>query len=112
MSGDVLSFYHVTATDLLITLEEAKDHLHITTAAHDADITAKLRQAQDVILDYLKHGADPAWTAETLPLPVRAGMLLVLTHLYEDRGDDMARDEDLWLALGRLLARFRDPALA
>lgn len=112
MSGEVLPFYHVTATELLITLEEAKTHLHITTAAHDADITAKLRQAQDVILDYLKHGADPAWTAETLPLPVRAGMLLFLTHLFEHRGDDMEPDEHLWTAIGRLLMRFRDPALA
>ena len=110
MSGDVLDFYHVTATGLLITLEEAKTHLHITTTDHDADITAKLQQAQDVILDYLKHGADPAWSQTTLPQPVRAGMLLMLTHLYEHRGDDMEPDDALWNAIGRLLARFRDPA--
>ena len=65
-----------------------------------------------MILDYLKHGADPDWTAETLPLPVRAGMLLMLTHLYEHRGDHMEPDDNLWSAIGRLLARFRDPALA
>lgn len=114
MSGDVLPFYHVTATGLLITLDEAKTHLHVPFegTAHDVDITAKVEQAQDVILDYLKHGADPAWTAETLPRPVRAAMLLMLTHLYEHRGDDMDPDEPLWMAIGRLLARFRDPALA
>lgn len=108
----VLDFYHVTATGLLITLAEAKTHLHITTAAHDADITAKLEQAQDIILDFLKHGADPAWTADTLPLPVRSAVLLVLTHLYDHRGEDMEPDEALWTAIGRLLVRFRDPALA
>ena len=52
------------------------------------------------------------WTAETVPGQVQAAVLLVLTHLYEKRGDDMQSDEVLWQALGRLLWRSRDPAFA
>jgi hypothetical protein len=54
----------------------------------------------------------PAWTTATVPGPVRSAVLLMLTHLFEHRGEDMVTDEDLWKALERLLMRFRDPALA
>lgn len=52
------------------------------------------------------------WTAETAPGDVKAATLLLLTHLYEHRGDDMRSDEATWKAIERLLARSRDPALA
>lgn len=54
----------------------------------------------------------PAWTDTTVPGPVRSAILLMLTHLHELRGDDMKADSDLWMAIDRLLCRFRDPALA
>jgi len=53
-----------------------------------------------------------AWTPLTVPGSVSAAILLVLTNLYENRGDDMKADADLWEAIGRLVCRFRDPALA
>lgn len=54
-----------------------------------------------------------AYTAGTVPLNLQAAILLMLTHLYEHRGDDMDKyDESLWLAIERLLMRLRDPALA
>lgn len=56
--------------------------------------------------------ATVAWTPGSVPPHVRAAVLLMLTHLYENRGDEMKADEALWLAIGRLLARSRDPALA
>lgn len=96
----------------LVTLAEAKTHLRVTTDAQDADIQAKADQASAIVLDYLKGRADEAWTDATVPRPVKAGVLLMLTHLYEHRGDDPATDADLWDAIGRLLVRFRDPALA
>lgn len=53
------------------------------------------------------------WTADTAPKPVQAAVLLMLAHLRSDRGDGMdAADLRLWEAIGRLLVRFRDPALA
>lgn len=54
----------------------------------------------------------PVWTETTAPGHMKAATLLVLTHLHEKRGDDMASDTGLWDAVGRLLMRSRDPALA
>ena len=56
--------------------------------------------------------ANFTWTDVTVPTPVKAAILLVLTHLWDHRGEDMAADENLWNAVGRLLARMRDPAVA
>jgi hypothetical protein len=56
--------------------------------------------------------ARPSWTDLTVPGPVQAATLLLLSHLYEHRGEDQKTDADLWMALERLLIRFRDPAFA
>jgi uncharacterized protein HemY len=96
----------------LITLPEAKTHLRITTAAHDADVQMKLDQAEALILHFLKAQADPTWDATTVPPPVKAAILLYLTRLYEQRGDSETNDEQVWLSIGRLLVGYRDPALA
>jgi hypothetical protein len=98
----------------LVTLADAKLHLRIpaATTTYDEDITQKAEEASHIITDYLKSRADPTWTATTVPTPVKAGVLVLLTHLFEHRGDDMDPDEAVWNALERLLMRFRDPALA
>lgn len=54
----------------------------------------------------------PSLTAETAPVEVQAATLLVLTHLYQNRGDNQATDETLWAAIGRLLVRRKDSACA
>jgi Phage gp6-like head-tail connector protein len=114
-----LEFDKVQATAPLVDMADAKAHLRIRDADHDAEIALKLAHATDVILDYLKSGADPEWTAATVPKPVQAAVLIMLTHLYEHRGEDMTPsgaggtpDADVWAAVDRLLARFRDPAVA
>lgn len=56
--------------------------------------------------------ASPAWAADTATGPMQAATLLILGHLYENRGDDMKADETLWAAVTRLLMRSRDPVLA
>jgi len=56
--------------------------------------------------------ATVAWTAGTVPGQVQAAVLLLLSHLYENRGEEMKTDDALWLAIGRLLMRSRDPAFA
>lgn len=170
----------------LVTLVNAKLQLHIDSSdsSHDADITLKMQQASDIILDYLKdrltsiasvsaanpavvtttaphsltsgvshtiagtsttptiNGSQivtvtgpttftvpvnviagqsseagtvgtPAWTDVNVPTVIQSAVLLVLTHLYENRGDNLQQvDEALWEAIGRLLMRRRDPALA
>lgn len=54
----------------------------------------------------------PVWTDATVPGRVQQSVLLMLTHLYEHRGDDMGGDASTWDAIERLLIRSRDPALA
>jgi hypothetical protein len=54
----------------------------------------------------------PAWTEATAPGSVSASILLMLSRLYEHRGDMEEEDSDLWLSIERLLMRHRDPALA
>jgi len=54
----------------------------------------------------------PTWTSLTVPGQVRSAILLMLSRLYEQRGDDEKADADCWLAIERLLMRSRDPALA
>jgi len=96
-----------------VTLVQAKAHLYKTTNEADADITLKIDQASGIVADYLKGRADSSWSDTTnTPGPVQAATLLVLGHLYKHRGDDMAKDAELWEAIARLLMRFRDPALA
>jgi len=56
--------------------------------------------------------ASLAWVEDTVPWPVHAATLLMLTHLYEHRGDEMATDDATWQAIERLLCRLRDPVLA
>ena len=104
-----------------VDLTAAKRQLRITDSAHDADVTAKMEQAEAIIVDYVASGRtrmdDP-----TLPLPATMGGLIiqsaileVLTGLYEHRGDDFGindPDSELWEALRRKLYRLRDPAVA
>lgn len=54
----------------------------------------------------------PVWTPDTAPGNVTAAILLLLTSLYEHRGDDQRLSEDTWTAVERLLVGLRDPALA
>ena len=105
----------------LIPLATAKTHLRITDDLHDADVQLKLDQAEAVILDYLKlkqtgePRPDWPWMPTTLPKPVEAAMLIMLTFLYEARGDEpeaKAKSEDVWKTVDDLVIRFRDPAIA
>ena len=102
---------------LLVTIQTAKDHLQIPTMApgdpDEADVRLKLDQAEAIILDYLADRADPSWTSpQTAPQPVTAAILLMLGRLYRHRGDLEEADADLWLAIDRLLKRYRDSAIA
>jgi hypothetical protein len=117
----MLDFTHDTlgVAGPLVSLAELKDHLRITDALHDADATAKSEAAQAAVLAYLTAAADPAWTPDSVPKPVKHAILILTTHFYEHRGDDMnpspsgsTPDADVWDAITRLLAMYRDPTLA
>lgn len=52
------------------------------------------------------------WTALTVPQDIQSAVLLMVTHLFEHRGDDLSGGEAVWTAIERLLVGRRDPALA
>lgn len=85
----------------LITLVEAKAHLRITHEFDDADITLKLRAAEEIAVAFLDRAVYPssealeaavaAGTAGPDPIVcnfmLRAGILLILGDLFVNRED-------------------------
>ena len=94
-----------------ISLAEAKAHLQITDDARDAEVTQFLSLASAQVFDYIGERADPLWDDTTAPPVVRAATLKALVWNWQHRGDD-SDETALWLAIGNLLMRTRDPALA
>lgn len=104
----------------MITVQDAKNHLRISTPdghAGDADLLLKLEQAEAIIVNYLKAPtyADLPVTALDL-LVVDAAILLQLGELYQFRGDDAQApphtEGDLSPVITNLLRRLRHPAFA
>lgn len=78
-----------------------------------ADLDLKIEQASEIVIDYLKRSESSWEDPDTVPKPIQAAVLLVLTALWDDR--EGTGDGDYILpggAVARLLVRFRDPALA
>jgi uncharacterized phage protein (predicted DNA packaging) len=102
----------------LVLLADMKAHLRITDTAHDADVTAISASAQDAILASLAAAADATWTDTTVPKTVAHAIKVLTAHYYENRFtviEDEPRattDAEVWAALGRLLAYYRDPTVA
>ena len=109
-----LEFSRVVVAAALVSLTEAKAHLHLTDTAHDADVQQKLDAAQDQVIAKLGPAADATWTALTVPRSVKHSILLLLDAFYERRGGDEGAIQ-LRKALETvdlLLALYRDPSLA
>jgi hypothetical protein len=98
----------------LITLADAKDHLKVTGEDDNADIEAKLQEACDLVLQHLNTGAVPGWSNGTVAVPgrVQAATCVMLTYLFEHRGDDMEPSAEIWTAIERILTTTRVSALA
>jgi hypothetical protein len=99
---------------MLIPLTAAKRHLKIPAeeTRDDAELTAVVEEASDVILVYLKRAVDaPVWDETTTPPRIQAAVKLMLGYLWTAR-DDQAEAERTWKAITWLLERDRDPAFA
>lgn len=97
-----------------VTLQQAKDHLKITTPpgdAGDADLFVKLDSSEAIVLDYLK-----TQTPTVAPALLVPAILLQFGELFRFRGDDADGPQqtagDLSPVVTNLLRRSRDPALA
>lgn len=122
----------------LITQQQAVDHLRLpqnlgtqSSGSPDSsspilrDLRTKMRQAEALILDYLKVSlvSPPDWDAEadTVPLVVQIATLVQLAELWRFRGDDAGSieqsanygtDGQLSPQVTNYLRRWRDPAIA
>lgn len=100
----------------LVPLQDAKAHLLIPDddTDHDGEVQTKLDDAEAILLAYINPPPAIPWTDADLPFQVRAAILVLLTNLYENRGNDMKADESVWQAIERMLrpSGLRDPALA
>lgn len=104
---------------MLVTLDEARDHLRSDSADDDADLTIKIHAASGSVINYLKA---PAFIDETgaiiesaVPFEVKAATLLLVGYLYKDRDSDEGGEYQqgyLPRPVTALLYPLRDPALA
>jgi hypothetical protein len=81
----------------LVTLAEAKTHLHILNNDSDADIAMKIQEASALIMMWEKHDTIPdSWVVNTSPLSydipanVRIAVLMQTASLYYAREGDVA----------------------
>ena len=98
---------------ILVSLDDAKLHLHVADPARDAEVMQKLEQASDAIYKYIDVRADPTWDETTAPKVVQAATLELLALFWRDRGDvDDDSDDKTWRHIRTLLQQTRDPAMA
>lgn len=112
---------------MLVTLEQAKEHLRVDYDFEDELITAYVQAASGAVLNYLKSDGSDYFdssgdviidddTGETIvPYVVEAATLIMTHYLYRLRGDneDNAYERGyLPMPVTALLYPLRDPALA
>jgi hypothetical protein len=99
----------------LVSFRAAKAHLRVDHDFEDADIRDELKEAENIVVDYLKLAVVPApWLVmvgspaeSSAPFRIKAAIKLVLQSLHERTGED-----PLSPAVVSLLMRDRDPTLA
>lgn len=95
---------------LLVSLEEARAHLRILSDDELGDIERKLEEAEGRALTYIQAG-ETGWTADSVPAGVKTGVLLILAHLWEHRGEEDQGDP-ISPAVRSILAPYRMPVFA
>jgi hypothetical protein len=112
----------------LITIEEANDQLRLDLEGDDSSppdysddirfaeiermIAAATAAAEDYMASYIARET-PTWNADTAPPQVKAATLMILSWLWEHRGDEDADAEGyLSVAVKSLLHRYHDPVCA
>ena len=103
----------------LVSLVNAKAHLRepLDSTERDLDIQQKAEQASVLVLGRCNTTAwwraiTASWTLNNVPADVQAAVLVMLTHLWEDRGDSKEDLSRVWQEVDRLLAFKKDPVIA
>jgi len=106
----------------LVTLDQLKARLRITSTEEDVDLQALLDQSEAQIVNWCSvtppsQAITAAWTAETVPPVVVAAILVQAGELDRFRGDDAdapprPADESLSVSVRELLRPYHDLAMA
>jgi hypothetical protein len=104
---------------MIVSLQEAKDHLRIDNDAEDADLTLKIQASSQIILDYLRksesdYGEDSDGILET-PTSVKMACLILVGILYRDRDGEESKNWNqgyLPFSVTALIYQLRNPALS
>lgn len=77
----------------LVSIEAAKAHIRAESdvAATEREVEEKLDAATAFVVRACGALADDDWDENTVPAPVHTAILLHLSDLFTDRGDDTAR---------------------
>lgn len=83
------------------------------------DVELKIKQAEDIVLDFVQPKPDPVWVANDVPGRVTAAMIMIIQFLMDDTEE--GREAIAGLSgtanpgnnpIAALLWRLRDPTLA
>lgn len=113
----------------LVTLEQVNGALNLdlqgsapnfTTDERSASIMLKIKQAEDIVLDFVQPKPTPAWTADNVPGRVSAAIIIAVNCLLDDTEERLAmlsglagtNPVDPKNPIAALLWRLRDPTLA
>lgn len=100
----------------LITIDEACAQLNMVKVPLDAyellDLRMKMDQASDAVVRYVTEIDKLDWTSQTVPPNVKAGILLLLRVLYDDRAGESENYFTPGSPICNLLRRHRDPSVA
>lgn len=85
---------------MLVSLQQAKDHLRLDSNDGDNDLTLKIHAASGAVLNYIRNGADvftdssgepildSNGTPIGIPFEIMAATLLMVGYLWKDRDGD------------------------
>lgn len=85
---------------MLVSLQQAKDHLRVDNSAEDNDLTLKIHAASGAVLNYIRNGADTFTDSSGepildsngsplgIPYEVQAATLLMTGFLHRLRDED------------------------
>ncbi len=100
----------------LVTLDQAKQQLRVTSSDEDEDISRKIDQASAAVIDWVDNSTLTAgWDEDTVPEQARAATLELLLWLFERDttiNANNATDDNLPPRVIMFLKRLRKPALA
>lgn len=92
---------------MLVSLQQAKDHLRVDNSAEDNDLTLKIHAASAAVLNYIRNGADvftdssgePVLDSNDspigIPYEVQAATLLMIGYLWRMRDNNEDGEFDM-----------------